>query len=144
MNYIKRFGKSALRRSIRIARKSGAVRRVLDDEASKSLALDPRLYEGRDWIELDHVYTICRRLLQARPEWRHGPARVYEVAREAFDAMSPHVSVADKSYCDLGCGVYHPYGISTIVYLNGAQSAIASISATATRSAPRSPGGPVA
>ena len=91
----------------------------------QSLALDSRLYEGRSWIELDKVYTICRRVLQATPEWRNGPARVCEVAREAFDAVSPHTSLEGKDYCDLGCGVSHPYGIATIMYLNGARSAIA-------------------
>ncbi|NCD40860.1 MAG: methyltransferase domain-containing protein [Bacteroidia bacterium] len=32
--------------------------------------------------------------------------------------------MAGKSYCDLGCGTYHPYGISTIFYLNGAVSTV--------------------
>jgi hypothetical protein len=47
------------------------------------------------------------------------------VAREGFDGVSPYISLLDKVYCDLGCGVYHPYGICTIMYLNGARSTIA-------------------
>jgi hypothetical protein len=113
------------RSSERTARRSKALRRLLDEGAWRSVLLDPGLYEGRSWEELDRVYTICRRQLRAMPDWRQSPARVHEVAREAFDAVSPHISLEDKVYCDLGCGGYHPYGVSTILYLNGARSTIA-------------------
>jgi hypothetical protein len=122
---IKRLCKSAVRSSIGIARRSGALRRLLDEGALESVVLDPRLYEGRPWDDLDRVYTICRRQLRARPEWRYGPARVYEVAKEGFEAVRPYISLDDQVCCDLGCGVYHPYGVSAILYLNGARSTIA-------------------
>jgi hypothetical protein len=117
--------KSAVRSSIGIARRSPALRRLLDEGALESVVLDPRLYEGRTWDDLDRVYTICRRQLRARPEWRYGPARVHEVAKEGFDAVRPYISPDDRVCCDLGCGVYHPYGVSAILYMNGARSTIA-------------------
>lgn len=98
---------------------------IMDQDAFDHLALDPDLYKNRPWNEVDAVFTWCRRRLQADPDWRCGPARVREVAREGYDAISPHGSVRDKTYCDLGCGTAHPYGISAIMYLNGARSTIA-------------------
>src|SRR5690606_24463021 len=45
--------------------------------------------KGLHWTHLDNVYTAARREIARRQEWRFGPARVQEVAKEAFDAIAP-------------------------------------------------------
>lgn len=76
------------------------------------------------WTKLDGLYTALRRELRNRPEWRYGPQRVHEVAREGFDAVKDHAPILGQRYCDLGCGVYHPFGVSAVMYLNGAASTL--------------------
>ena len=95
----------------------------MDEEAYRSLALDPKPTNG--WHELDRIYSSTRRRLYADPDWRYGPPRVHEVAKEGFDALQPYMSVEGKVYCDLGCGAYHPYGVSAAMFLNGAARTIA-------------------
>lgn len=77
-----------------------------------------------DWTKVDNLYTALRRELQSRPEWRHGPDRVLTVAKEGYDAVKAYAPLVGQTFCDLGCGVYHPYGISTVMYLNGARSTL--------------------
>lgn len=77
------------------------------------------------WTKLDQLYTTVRREVAARRDWRFGPARVREVAREAFDATAPHGALRGGTYCDLGCGVFHPHGVATVMHLNGADATIA-------------------
>ncbi|MFQ5486282.1 MAG: methyltransferase domain-containing protein [Desulfobacterales bacterium] len=79
----------------------------------------------RPWEELDRLFTYCRRQLSAKPEWRYGPTRVHEVAKEGFDGVSKFTTLKNKVYCDLGCGNYHPFGVSAVMFLNGAGSTIA-------------------
>lgn len=129
MTTMKQRAESALLRSIGIARKykplRGLLNRVaylLDKGAVQTMTLSPKLPEGLSWRELDRVYSFCRRLLQTQAGWRYGPARVHDVAREGFEALSPYTRLQEKVYCDLGCGTYHPYGIATVMYLNGAAS----------------------
>lgn len=118
--------KSGVRKAIRAATRVNGLRHLLDEDAVRRLRLDSRLYTNRPWTELDSVYTICRRLLQSNsPGWRHGPARVLEVAKEGFDGINRFTRIDGKRYCDLGCGTYHPYGISAVFFLNGAASTIA-------------------
>lgn len=59
------------------------------------------------------------------PDWRYGPERVEEVAKEGFYGITPHIDIVGKTYCDLGCGTFHPFGISAVFFLNGASSCIA-------------------
>lgn len=73
------------------------------------------------WINLERQFTHFRRELRQRPEWRHGPDRVRTVAREAYTGVSHGRTVVGATYCELGCGIYHPYGISTVFFLNGAE-----------------------
>ena len=81
-------------------------------------------YKVRTWSELDRIYTFCRRQLNLKPDWRYGPARVHEVAKEGFDGISKYTTLQNKVYCDLGCGTCHPYGISAVMFLNGSSSTI--------------------
>lgn len=81
-------------------------------------------YKVRTWSELDRIYTFCRRQLNLKPDWRYGPARVHEVAKEGFDGICKYTTLQNKVYCDLGCGTYHPYGISAVMFLNGSSSTI--------------------
>jgi glycosyltransferase involved in cell wall biosynthesis len=77
------------------------------------------------WTELDQVYTTSRRKLSGNAAWRYGPKRVWEVAREAFEALSAVTPLEGKVFCDLGCGEHHPFGTSTVMLLNGAHATIA-------------------
>lgn len=80
--------------------------------------------KGMHWTKVDNLYTAIRREIRARSEWRHGPNRVHEVAKEGFDDVKGHASLVGQRFCDLGCGVYHPFGISAVMYLNGAGSTL--------------------
>jgi hypothetical protein len=118
--------KGGIRRAIQAATKVDVLRNLLDEDARRRLRPDPEIYSHLPWQELDSVYTICRRHLQADATgWRHGPARVMQVAKEGFEAISRFTEIHGKTYCDLGCGTYHPYGVSAVMYLNGAASTIA-------------------
>ncbi len=122
---IKRMAKSSITHVIRATRKVPAIRKLLDAEVMRTAALDPSMYRDRPWTEIDRVFTFCRRALRANPAWRQGPIRVREVAKEGYDAIHPHIDLQGKTFCDLGCGVHHPFGISAVMFLNGAAAAIA-------------------
>jgi SAM-dependent methyltransferase len=81
--------------------------------------------KGLHWTHLDTVYTAARREIERRQEWRFGPARVHEVAKEAFDAIAPFSSPVRNVYCDLGCGTYHPHGVASVMFMNGADATVA-------------------
>lgn len=114
-----------LRHLLRLARRSPRIDYLLDQDAIEHISFDPSLYEKWKWPDIDRMYTFCRRRLNSDPLWRLGPNRVRGVAREAFEALSPYLSLTGKMYCDLGCGAFHPYGVSTVMFLNGAESTVA-------------------
>jgi len=91
----------------------------MDEEAMSHLGFDPDFYNGKDWLSLDKVYSICRRQLITNSNWRIGPGRVHEVGREIFEALAPFDELVGKSYFDLGCGEFNPFGISAVLYING-------------------------
>ena len=130
---MKRLAKFALRWGIRQAIRSGALRGLIEAEITqhppprrKPARVDEtEMYQGRPWPELDRLYSFCRRELHRQADWRLGPDRVHEVAKEGFGGLSPYCSLKDQVYCDLGCGAYHPYGVSAAMFLNGAPSTIA-------------------
>jgi|GEM_PF-1327582 len=81
--------------------------------------------QSSSWMELDQVFTTTRRKLFEQADWRYGPKRVREVAREAFEALASVVPLEGKVFCDLGCGEHHPLGTSTLMFLNGVRETIA-------------------
>jgi hypothetical protein len=116
----KRLARTMVRRSSRLGS-------ALDRLTLRYVASYPKLYPGRfrNWIALDRIFTACRRQLYKDEDWRYGPLRVRAVAREVFDALAGHTSLENKVYCDLGCGAEHPFGTSTVCYVNGASQAVA-------------------
>jgi hypothetical protein len=50
---------------------------------------------------------------------------VREVSAQVFDALLPLTRIEGKSYFDLGCGEHNPYGMSALMYLNGAEQTVA-------------------
>ncbi|MCB0344597.1 MAG: methyltransferase domain-containing protein [Bdellovibrionales bacterium] len=92
-----------------------------------------------NWQLIEEIFTVSRRYLRdnSADRWRHGPDRVVTVAKQAFDEISKHTSVAGKTYLDLGCGRFNPFGTLTYFYLNGINSgyAIDTQAADAQRSA---------
>lgn len=80
--------------------------------------------EQLHWSELDKYFTFSRRTLAKEPSWRYGAERVFEVANEGYSYISKFSSFEGKRYCDLGCGIFHPFGVSAIMFLNGAISTL--------------------
>lgn len=117
--------KAAMRRAIRAAWCVPALKRLIEEQRGTGPALDPAQFKGHPWTDLDRVFTFCRRELRAQPAWRYGVPRVLEVAWEGYEAIRPHLELRGKAYCDLGCGVQHPFGIAAVMYLNGAASCLA-------------------
>jgi hypothetical protein len=103
---------SLVRFGVRCVDKSPRLRRFLDHE----------LCAARDWRELDHLYTVCRRRLDAHPEWRFGPRRTGDIAAFVLDELGRWGTLQGKVYCDVGCGTLNPYGTAAFVYLNGADA----------------------
>jgi hypothetical protein len=116
--------KSLALNAIRTFRKSHSLRFLMNQEAMSDFVFDPEFYEGRSWKQIDPVFTACRRQLLSDNSWRFGNARIREVARESFDAFTQHMNLTGKVYCDLGCGTMHPFGIATVMFLNGASDTI--------------------
>jgi SAM-dependent methyltransferase len=95
-----------------------------------SLEMKPRIGENKDddktWRKLEPIYIKTRRKLLHSCKWRYGQLFVQDNTKLVLDNFAKYdISIKDKVYCDLGCGTHHPYGTSTIMYINGAASAIA-------------------
>lgn len=110
--------RGVLRRVISLVRRSRRLRCILDEAYYKDLM------QGNLWI-IDDIFTMCRRRLFQDIEWRYGPLRIRDVAKEAFEGITLFTSLRHTCYCDLGCGSHHPFGTSAIMYINGASSTIA-------------------
>lgn len=74
------------------------------------------------WRELDVLFTFCRRKLFENPKYRYGPLRVWEVVNQVYNHVKKYTNINGANYCEVGCGIYHPFGVATIMYLNGAHS----------------------
>ncbi len=55
-------------------------------------------------------------------KYRYGNLRIYEVSNQIFNKIGKYKSFQDAKFCELGCGTYHPLGVATILYLNGASN----------------------
>lgn len=73
----------------------------------------------------DKFFTESRRMLWNDPEWRQGPERTYDVAAQAINVFQRYKLDFDKSYLEIGSGIYSPLGVSAIMYLNGVKDATA-------------------
>lgn len=72
------------------------------------------------WYQMEDLFTISRRFLRERPDsWRQGPGRILSVAPRAYECYRQHTPILGKTYLDLGCGRFHPFGMATYFYLNG-------------------------
>jgi hypothetical protein len=78
------------------------------------------------WKVAEPMFSATRRLLNNSRKWRYGFLFVKDNARPVFQQFSSSgYTIIDKRYCDLGCGSQHPFGTVTIMFLNGASSALA-------------------
>lgn len=109
---LKSLARAAIRLGVRLTDASPQLRRFVDREVCAA----------RDWRELDHLYTVCRRQIFAHPEWRYGPPRTGDIAAFILKEFSQFGSLEGKVYCDLGCGTLNPVGVAAFVYLNGAEA----------------------
>ncbi len=118
-------GGSIFKAVLHLLRTSSRMAHAIDQDCLRHIDLYPELYSGRDWRELDRVYTYLKRTLNANQYWRYGYSRIRVVSQEVFERLSQWTRIEGKTYCELGCGIYHPYGICTTMYLNGAKMALA-------------------
>lgn len=95
--------------------------------AERSFAPKNALSENNntDHRHYDKLFTESRRILWNDPEWRQGPERAHEVASQAIKVFQRFTPDFNKPYLEIGCGPYSPLGVSTVMYLNGVESAIA-------------------
>jgi len=121
---MKNIVRSAIKQIVEYALKSSSLRHRLYRLAFRSMELDFTT-ESEAWRIFDPIYTRIKRRLIKEPLWRYNPQFVRVTAKSAYDALVQHVSIKDKTYCEIGCGEHHPYGTSAIMYINGASSAIA-------------------
>jgi hypothetical protein len=82
-------------------------------------------WRTKNWELFDPIYSASRRELYKMRLWRYGPLYVRACAKKIFDDLIQHTSIANKVYCELGCGEYHPYGVSSVMYMNGIEAATA-------------------
>ncbi|BAC92246.1 class I SAM-dependent methyltransferase [Gloeobacter violaceus] len=68
---------------------------------------------------LDKVYTRTKRSLMEDTFWRYGPEYIRIVAQNVCTTLLKYTSIVGKSYCEMGCGVHHPFGVSAAMYING-------------------------
>ena len=122
---MKKAAQNILHKLLRLARRHPGLAWMLEEDALQHLQLTPDMLDGKDWVAVDKFYTYTRERLARDPVWRYGPLRVAEVAHEAFNGLSLAVSVPGRAYVDLGCGCHHPFGTSTVMYLNGATETLA-------------------
>lgn len=100
------------------------VNAVLSADPTLMLSVPPNTYAGHDWYLQDRAFSDLRRHLRNSAAWRFSPNCVRDRARLLFDMTAPYIDLPDKRFCDLGCGVHHPLGTATVMYLNGAQSTL--------------------
>lgn len=86
--------------------------------------------ENWAWHRLDGVYSRIRRsladqTLHGRPNWRYGPDYVQWVARAAFERLAPVAKCVGGRFMEAGCGVYNPFAIACVMFLNGASDGVA-------------------
>lgn len=82
--------------------------------------------ENQSWYELNQIYAIVRKKLFESSKWLLGPLHARNSANKVVYQLNKlGLSIQNKVYCDLGCGVQNPYGTSALMYINGASSAIA-------------------
>ena len=121
---MKKIMRPAIKQALEYALRYSSLRHSLYRLAFHSMELDFTT-ESRAWSIFDPIYTRIKRRLLKDTRWRYGPLFVQRTAKSAFDALVQHVYIENKTYCEIGCGENHPYGISAIMYINGVASAIA-------------------
>lgn len=92
-----------------------------NQEVVRLLENNPNYHE-KNWQITDRIYSACRRNLIGNPYWIPGSTRTLGVATKYFDHLKKYQNRTDLPFLDLGCGAVHPYGISTIFFLNGWQN----------------------
>lgn len=85
---MKKVVRKLLKINLELLKKSYSARQLLDEYAHRDAILDHAVYARRPWYELDSMYSACRRELRHCSAWRHGPDRIYEVAREGYDGLT--------------------------------------------------------
>jgi len=99
-------------------RRNGFGKAVFDEEMLEILSNDQR-YSNKQWQVTDKIFSICRRNLVNNEFWIPGVVRTVNVARKYFSYLSAHDYSKELPFLDLGCGVFNPFGVSSVFYLNG-------------------------
>lgn len=123
---LRSLARAGVNQMLHTLRRIGGVRYAMDQMVLTELLERSRSASGHArWIQLDSVYSRCRRQLRETSGWRYGPDRVHDVIVDVIAALESAAQIDAAVYCDLGCGRYHPLGNSAILFLNGAARTIA-------------------
>ncbi len=80
---------------------------------------------SRSWTEADEVFRFLRDRLNRTHHWRFGPRRQPMELRDLRKLTDSHVLWEGVHFLDIGSGVHHPLGISTLAIALGAASCFA-------------------
>jgi len=123
--FAKRTAIGALENMLAMSWRSSAFRNLLQRFVLERTMGDPHRNYSANWRALDRLFTASRRQLLSIPGWRYGTSFVHTVVTRTVRELTRYTPIEGKVYCDIGCGQYHPYGISAVMYINGATSTIA-------------------
>ena len=108
--------------------KSWALCSVVDSYATRSVFKNKKLFNEflrhSSSDELDWYYAAIRRKLTADIKWRYGAKRINDVSGTIVREFLKYTDSISGKYCEIGCGDANPFGMSTLMYLHGASSAI--------------------
>jgi SAM-dependent methyltransferase len=115
---IKTFLAKQLKTFLRLFTSTRLGKIYFDHEVVRLLENSPK-YRDKNWQITDMIYSASRRNLIGNPFWIPGSVRTTDVVSKYFSYLKKHEVRTDLPFLDLGCGAIHPYGVSTLFYLNG-------------------------
>jgi hypothetical protein len=80
---------------------------------------------SRSWRKADEAFRFLRDRLNRTHHWRFGPSRRPMELRQLRALTNGHVAWDDVHFLDIGCGIQHPLGISTLAIGLGVASCFA-------------------
>jgi SAM-dependent methyltransferase len=80
---------------------------------------------SRSWREADEVFRFLRDRLNRTHHWRFGPRRQPMELAALRQLADGRVSWEGVHFLDIGCGIHHPLGISTLAIALGVASCFA-------------------
>ncbi|MCP4591157.1 MAG: methyltransferase domain-containing protein [bacterium] len=73
------------------------------------------------WYSADRLYSSLRTRLDSLSTWRYGPRRQLAEFAEMYAALDGLITWPGARLANIGCGRYHPLGVSLLALLAGAE-----------------------